>query len=300
MKKRQILILIPLLIFAGLQAETCFGDEQDLTGGELYRRFTDALAEMQTLTLDSKYLWTSEGKTIGDCTIRYFLKKPDLYRVEIIDRKGEAAGLLVCDSEFCWKTWPKGTAFFSQYTGAIKNETDIYTKDRAVKGMSISHQLNVLPEVCMPVFNANAFFGGEESVMAYLDEIEHLGEEDVEGEACHKLKVSMMDGQRVRTIWLSKKDFLPRKLFSDLVVARPQTTTEVWSRIAIDSEFAGGLFAWKPPEGFEERRIPTVEDMILQVGDEAADFTLRDADGKPLALAEYKGKIIWLMFWRIG
>jgi len=255
---------------------------------------------MQTLTLDSKYLWTAGGETIGDCTIRYFLKKPDLYRVEIIDGQGELAGLLVCDSEYCWKTWPKGTTFFSQYSDTIKNETEIYTRDHAYKGMAVNHQLNLLPEVCMPVFNANAFFGGEESVMAYLDEIELLGEEEIEGEACHKLKVSMMDGQRVRTIWLSKKDHLPRKLFGELVVANPQTTAEVWSRIAIDPELGKELFAWTPPEGFEERHMPTVEDMILQVGDTAADFTLDDAEGKPLALADFDGKIIWLMFWRIG
>jgi len=300
MKKRLFLTLFALTLCAAPQAPAAPGDEPELTGGELYQRFTDALDAMQTLTLDSKYLWTAGGETIGDCTIRYFLKKPDLYRVEIIDRNDTLAGVLVCDSKFCWKRWPLGTTFFSQYSDAIKNETDIYTKDRAIRGMSISHQLNLLPEVCMPVFNANAFFGGDESVMAYLDEIELIGEEEIDGEPCHKLRVSMMEGQRVRTIWLSKKDFLPRKLFGDLVVANPQTTTEVWSRITVDSELAEDLFAWTPPDGFEERRVPTVQEMILQVGDTAADFTLDDAEGKPLALADYKGKIIWLMFWRIG
>jgi len=136
--------------------------------------------------------------------------------------------------------------------------------------------------------------------MEYLDEIELIGEEEIDGEMCHKLEVSMMEGQRVRTIWLSKKDFLPRKLFSDLIVAKPQTTTEVWSKIVVDPEIDDKLFAWTPPDDYEERRIPTVHDMILQVGEAAADFTLKDAEGKPLALADYKGKIIWLMFWRIG
>lgn len=300
MKKQFYLILIPLLLSVAIPGPARPGDEQETTGAEIYQRFIDALDGMKSLSLDSKYLWTAGGETIGDCTIKYYLEKPDLYRVEIIDRNGKLAGILVCDGTFSWKRWPLGTSFFSQYTGTIQNETKIYTKDPAYKGMSINHQLNILPEVCMPVFNANAFFGGQESVMAYLDDIELLGEEEIEGEPCHKLKVSMMEGQRVRTIWLSKNDHLPRKLFSDLLVANPQTTTEVWSGIAVDTELEDELFAWKPPDDYEERRIPTVEEMILQVGDVAADFTLDDAEGKPLALADFDGKIIWLMFWRIG
>jgi len=300
MKNRLFLMLIPIALIIVLQSAAHSGDEQELTGAEIYQRFTSALDKMKTFSLDSKYLWTAGGETIGDCTIRYLLKKPDLYRVENVDQQSRLAGILVCDGEFCWKRWPLGTTFFSQYTGTIEKEVKIYTKDRAMQGMSISHQLNTLPEVCMPVFNANAFFGGTESVMEYLDEIELIGEEEIEGEPCHTLEVSMMEGQRVRTIWLSKKDFLPRKLFSDLIVANPQTTTEVWSKISVDPELDDALFAWTPPDDYEERRTPTVEEMILQVGDEAADFTLDDADGKPLALAEFKDKIIWLMFWRIG
>jgi hypothetical protein len=152
----------------------------------------------------------------------------------------------------------------------------------------------------MPVFNANVFFGGGESVMEYLDAVELLGEEDVGGEPCHVLKVSMMEGQRVRTIWLSQNDHLPRKLLGELVVANPQTSEETWTNLAVDTELADGLFRWTPPEGYKERRLPTVEERILQVGDSAADFTLDDAEGKRLSLAEYEDKIIWLMFWRIG
>jgi hypothetical protein len=152
----------------------------------------------------------------------------------------------------------------------------------------------------MPVFNANVFFGGGESVMEYLDDIEYLGEESIGNEPCYKIKVSMMNGQRVRTYWISKRDRLPRKLFSELVVANPQTTEEVWENMELNPVIDDELFAWSPPDGWEERRLPSLEERLLQVGDTAADFTLNDAEGKPLALSEYHGKIIWLMFWRIG
>jgi len=34
-----------------------------------------------------------------------------------------------------------------------------------------------------------------------------------------------------------------------------------------------------------------------QVGDPIADFTLNDADGVPVSLSDYEGKVVWLMFW---
>jgi outer membrane lipoprotein-sorting protein len=255
---------------------------------------------MESFRYDSAFLWRSEGETLGDCTLRYYLRRPDVYRVEVIDRAGDLAGILICDGSYSWTLWPQGTSLFSQYTGSYGNETRIYKKDRAYRGGSISHQLSLLPEVCMPVFNANAFFGGRDSVMEYLDEIEYLGEEVVESEPCHVLKVSMMKGQRVRTIWISKADHLPRKFFGELIVAKPQTTQEIWSGIEVDPDLDDGLFGWTPPADYEERRLPTLEERLLQVGDHAPDFALKDSEGRTLAKADYHGKIIWLMFWRIG
>lgn len=288
-----ILLVVPAAAAQGAQ-------DQENRGADLYRAFFDALEEMETFSFESRYLWKTEHGVIGDCTLRYFLEKPDRYRVEVIDAQGELAGLLVCDGSFCWKTWPQGTTLFTQYEGASRKETEIYMKERAFRGKSISHQLSLLPQVCMPVFNANVFFGGSESVMEYLDDVTCHGEEDVDGEPCHVLKVSMMEGQRLRTLWLSKKDNLPRRWLGELVLASPQSTTEVWSGLKVDPDIDETLFSWTPPAGYAERRLPTVEEMILQVGEKAADFELTDDKGKPISLAEYNDKIIWLMFWRIG
>jgi outer membrane lipoprotein-sorting protein len=269
-------------------------------GREIFLLYQEALQKLDSFRFESRYLWTAGGDVIGDCTLRYFLERPGRYRVEVVDKKGKVAGLLICDGRNCWKRWPQGTRIFSHYAGSSELEYEVYMKERAFPGKSVSHQLSLLPQVCMPVFNANVFFGGEESVMEYLDDVEIVGEETIGGEPCHILKVSMMKGQRVRTLWLSKRDHLPRKLFGELVVAKPQTTTEVWEKIVLDPDLDGELFAWEPPAGWEERRLPTLMERLLQVGDEAADFTLDDALGKPLSLSDYKGKIIWLMFWRIG
>jgi outer membrane lipoprotein-sorting protein len=293
-------------LFLASQAVTAaagFGPPQEAkkpAGRDIYERYQNALQDMEAFRFDSQYLWTAGGEVIGECTLEYYLQRPDLYRVEVVDKHGALAGLLVCDGQNCWKTWPQGIGYFTRDSDDPHQEYEIYMKERAYKGKSVSHQFSLLPHVCMPVFNANVFFGGSESVMEYLDDIQYLGEEEVNGEACYVLKVSMMKGQRVRTLWLSKNDFLPRKLFGELIVANPQTTTEVWENIEVDPELPEDLFQWTPPDGWEERRMPTLEERLLQVGDPAADFTLKDAEGKPLALSDYHGKIIWLMFWRIG
>ncbi len=293
-----LLFFLSILVTAPLPALD--GQDEENRGGDLYKAFIGALEKMETFSFESRYLWETGSGVLGKCTLRYFLEKPDLYRVEVIDTGGELAGLLVCDGRFCFRTWPRGTTIFTQQEGSNRLENDVYLKDRAYRGMSISHQLSILPQVCMPVFNANAFFGGRESVLEYLDDIEYCGEEEIDGEACHRLRVSMMEGQRVRTVWLSKKDNLPRKWLGELRLANSQSTTEVWSALEVDRALDEELFSWTPPSGFRERRLATVEERILQAGDRAADFDLIDSDGKPISLAEYDDKIIWLMFWRIG
>jgi len=290
-------LLLALVLLPGL-CPCAAGMEED--GGEIYTRFMDTLKAMESFRFDSAYLWKVEDRTVGECTLRYYLQKPDTYRVEVIDTRGEVAGILICDGSHSWTLWPKGTSLFSQYDGTFKNEREIYKKDRAYHGMSVSHQMSLLPQVCMPVFNANAFFGGAESVMEYLDRIQYLGEESVEGEPCHKLRVSMMEGQRVRTIWLSKKDHLPRKFFGELIVADPQTTEEVWTDLRVGPAFDEKLFQWAPPKGYEERRLPSLEERLLQVGDEAMPFKLKDSKGGILDTSDYDGLITWLMIWRIG
>jgi hypothetical protein len=38
-------------------------------------------------------------------------------------------------------------------------------------------------------------------------------------------------------------------------------------------------------------------DAAYQVGDPIANFTLFDADGVPVSLFDYQGKVVWLVFW---
>lgn len=293
------LLCILSLLFLFIPPSAVKGDDGKPSGAEIYGRFMDTLESMDSLKLESTLLWKSGERTLSDGeVIRYYLKKPDTYRCEVIQPNGDLTGLLVCDGDYCWSTWPKGTTLFTQHKGIYKNEIEVYMKEAAYRGKSVFHQLSLLG--ALPVFNANAFFGGKESLDPYLDGIEYLGEEKCEGEPCHKVKVSYMKGQRVRTVWISKKDHIPRKWLGELLLANSQSTREIWTGIEQNPGLDDTLFQWIPPEGYEARKLPSLEERLLQVGDEAAPFRLKDGAGKILDTKDYKGKIIWLMFWRIG
>jgi peroxiredoxin len=59
-------------------------------------------------------------------------------------------------------------------------------------------------------------------------------------------------------------------------------------------------FAWTPPADWTEYRMPALEDGLLKRGSEAPDFDVRFLDGTRFRLAEHRGKVIWLVFWRLA
>ena len=109
-----------------------------------------------------------------------------------------------------------------------------------------------------------------------------------------------MKGQRERILWLSKKDRLPRKLKSVVHVAYDIFSEEQWSNIRLNTKLDPALFQWTPPEGWEERTMPDPNDALLSKGQKAPEFSLQDAKDGTITLADYHGKPVWLMFWRVG
>ena len=50
----------------------------------------------------------------------------------------------------------------------------------------------------------------------------------------------------------------------------------------------------------EERSMPDPNDALLSKGQIAPEFSLQDAKDGTITLADYHGKPVWLMFWRVG
>jgi peroxiredoxin len=122
----------------------------------------------------------------------------------------------------------------------------------------------------------------------------------VDGEECDVIEVGYMKGQRSRTLWVSRRDHLPRRLNEEVRVSQTITAEERWSDVSVNVKLDDALFRWSPPQGWEEWQLPPVEAGLLPPGILAPDFDLDGADGRKVRLSDFKGKVVWLTFWRVG
>jgi hypothetical protein len=122
----------------------------------------------------------------------------------------------------------------------------------------------------------------------------------VGSEDCDKIEVSIMKGQRSWYLWLSKRDHLPRKLRQIVRVSHEIVIEEQWSSVTLNAEMAATMFAWKPPAGWKQWKLPEPKERLLKPGVQAPDFDLASADGKRIKLSDYRGQIVWLYVWRAG
>jgi outer membrane lipoprotein-sorting protein len=179
--------------------------------------------------------------------------------------------------------------------------TSYMTKRTPLGRHSIGHEVLYLGAgMSMPIIDPSTFHGYTDALQAYLDGVKSLGTEKLGEEEFDKIEVSIMKHQRSWYLWLSKQDHLPRKLEQIVRVSFDLVVREEWSSVTLDAEMPDTLFAWKPPEGWTEWKEPEPEQRLLKPGAKAPDFELASADGTPIKLADYRGKVVWLYIWRAG
>ena len=210
----------------------------------------------------------------GNCTYTIWMKKPNYFRVETVNRQGVECGTLVGDGDHLWIYWPEGNA--------PSNDAgdNIYMK-RA-------------PE------NPSTFHGYTDSLEPYLDGAKSWYTESIDGHECDVIEVSFMNRQRIWYLWLSKEDHLPRKLKEVVRVSRPLVGYEYWSDVKVNAEIPDEKFAWAPPAGWVQWTPPELDDELLKPGTEAPDFELLLADETKARLSDYRGRIVWFYMWRVG
>jgi len=220
----------------------------------------------------------------------------------------ERGGVLVGDGERLWIYWLKERPQFSygfEYdepkADRDSRKTSYMTKPAPPGGHSIGHETGVLGAgMSMPVLDPSTFHGYTDSLQTYVDGVKSLGTEKLGDEDCDKIEVSIMKGQRSWCLWLSKRDHLPRRLRQSIRVSYEIVIDEQWSSVTLDAEIPNTLFAWKPPEGWREWRLPRPEALLLKPGVQAPDFDLASADGKRVRLSDYRGQVVWFYIWRAG
>jgi hypothetical protein len=153
----------------------------------------------------------------------------------------------------------------------------------------------------MSILDPSTFHGYTDTLQPYLDGVKSVPPEKVGTEECDKIEVSFQKHHRTWCLWLSKADHLPRRLNEIVRVSRGAVViNEEWSSVTLNGEMPDTLFAWKPPEGWTQLKEPAEDAGLLTPGTKAPDFELASADGKPIKLSDFRGKVVWLYFWRAG
>lgn len=275
----------------------------------LYDKMVETMRQAKSLSWASEYRWEAKGETLGKATYRIWLKKPNFVRLEAAPAgQAKPCGILVGDGEYFWVYWPEGKPRYPwEYAGERgelydKHRLTFFMKARSPVGRhSIGHRIDDLGAgTCMTVIDPSTFHGYTDSLQAYLDGVQEVGTEKVGNEECDLIEASVMKRQRSRFLWLSRKDHLPRKLKEVVRVSYEIVLHELWSDVVVNGEIGSGKFVWSAPAGWQQWKLPDIEEGLLKPGTTAPDFELAATDGGKIKLSQLRGKIVWLNEWRCG
>jgi peroxiredoxin len=286
--------------------------KNDPAAHALYDGMVAALRAADSLYLECEHAWWSPELPKLSCTYKLWLQKPNEFRMEAaahragVDHPGQFRpdGVLVGDGEHLWLYWPDGRPRFSteipeQYEATRR---DVYmTKPTPPARHSIGHEAALLgADMAGTILDPSTFHGYTDSLQPHLDGVRCDGVAEVAGEPCDILHVSFIAGQREWLLWVARRDHLPRKIHQVVHVNYDLEAEEIWTKISLNESLAAELFHWQPPDGWKEWNLPTDDELLLQPGQPAPDFDLALADGRRTKLSSYRGKVVWLVFWRVG
>jgi outer membrane lipoprotein-sorting protein len=278
--------------------------KSDAKAEAIYKKLLRTLREAETLSYESEYRGFYEGRETQRAKYKAWLKEPNHFRVEATSARGQG-GTLVGDGYHMWIYWTGRRPRWNQehYGRWEDSSKDVYMRRvTPPAGHSIAHQTGLLgANMGMAILNPSRFHGAANSMDRYFDGVRLLGEKNIDGQACIGIEVSFMSHQRSKIYWLAKRDHLPRRLKQIVRVGRGDlVSTESWSNIRLNEPIADDRFRWAPPEGWRQWRRPPTSAGLLKRGAKAPAFDAKLLSGKQTRLSDYRGKIVWLVFWRVG
>lgn len=270
----------------------------------IYRSMHAAMREARSLSYESEYVRETGGTEIGRSSYRLLLRKPNYARLESRSEDGTKTGILILDGRTLWIYWPDGRPYIHESDSAA-NTRDVgmsyIRKSTGKSGHSIARETSVLGTgISMTILDPSIFHGSPDLMDALLESVKIVGSVNADGEVCDIIEASYLKGQRTRVFWISRRDRLPRKLEETVRGKRDIVVRERWRDVVVNGAVSKDRFKWKPPAGWEEYRLQSLDDGLLKPGSEAPDFDLPLLDGTRFRLSEHRGKVVWLSFWRLS
>lgn len=268
----------------------------------LYAKMIETIRRARSLSYESAFRNEPGDDELDHCTYGVWMKKPNYFRVEAILGNDYSRGVVVGDGQHAWSYWPRGRPWFSGEDHDAYQETrfNVYMKEPAPPGKYAIRYAAVLQKSnCFPVIDPSLFQGIKDTLEPFIDWIRTLGAEKVGDEDCSVIEVSYMDHRRSRYFWISRRDNLPRKLKRVVRTTTDLIDHEQWSKVTLNAEIPAQKFVWQPPEDWAQWHRPGPEDRLLKPGQHAPDFEHSSTNGDKIRLSAYRGKIVWLTFWRM-
>ncbi len=285
-------------------SEATFKDEPEARA--LYKKMIETIRKAETLSYESSRTELYGNDKQQPWTYRVWMKKPNFFYVETINEDGTKNGILVGDGRFAWSYWPNGRPLFSgedrgeAYIRYQKTRFNVYMKEPAQGRYSIGYAKILQKSVGPIIMNPSVFQGINSTLEPVIDWMQNRGVEKIAGEDCNVIEVSYANRQRSQYFWISSRDNLPRKLKNVVRANEDSNTQELWSKVTLNAEIPPERFRWTPPEGWKQWYPPSPEDKLLKPGQRAPDFELLSIDGGKIKLSDYRSKVVWLAFWRVG
>ncbi len=270
----------------------------------LFRKMYGALRDAKTLSLESEFVWETNGEEIGRSSYELRLGRPNLARLESRSGDGSRTGIIVVDGRDMWVYWPTGRPSMPGIDSirAPEGVENTFIRQPAPAGSrSIGGETNTLGTgMSAPILDPSIFHGLADPMEPFLDEVRSIGISTVDGEICDIVVAEYDERKRSRAFWIARSDGLPRRLIETVRLDREIVKREHWRKVSVNAAMPRDLFSWRPPAGWEEYLPPTLHRGLLPPGSVAPDFTVALLDGASFTLSEQRGKTVWLCFWRLA
>ncbi len=254
----------------GEPSNVTFGDEP--AARALYEKMIETMCKAESLSYKSDYRFEVGDKPFKSCTYTIWMKKPNYVRIETVRADGQKAGTLIGDGDYLWIYWPGERPPFSHEDrlgkSSEKTRFNVYMKEATPTGKdSIRNKTSRLGAgMGVPVIDPSTFhgYGHMISLKPHIHGIKNIGTEkvnDIECDVIELLVEVIKDQKQKYQFWLSKGDHLPRKLKRVIIRKNDDIVIdELWSDVTVNAEILTEKFAWTPPEGWNQYRLPDPEE----------------------------------------